>query len=73
MRGIFTALVSLSVASSSLAASPPLEHRASNQFISCLEKAGLDPVVSGESSYQNDIAPFNLRYVPCSWLRATIA
>ena len=66
MRTSFTSFVILSAVSSSLAAWVPLsqlQNRANSSFLDCLESAGLDPVVQGESDYATDAAAFNLRYV----------
>ncbi|RPD61410.1 FAD-binding domain-containing protein [Lentinus tigrinus ALCF2SS1-6] len=55
----------LAAALLSLAARVPyssLENRANSTFLSCLEHAGLDPVVQGEAAYATDSAPFNLRF-----------
>ncbi|KAI0706913.1 FAD-binding domain-containing protein [Cerioporus squamosus] len=65
MRASFTSFVVLSAVSSSLAAWVPLsslQNRANSSFLDCLEGAGLDPVVQGESDYATDAAPFNLRF-----------
>lgn len=62
----FSSFVVLSAVSASYAAWVPLsslQNRAQNTFFSCLENAGLDPVVQGESDYASATAAFNLRYV----------
>ena len=54
----------LAAASSALAAWVPasqLKNRGDSALLDCLEQAGLDPVVQGESAYATDAAPFNLR------------
>ena len=54
----------LVAASSALAAWVPasqLKNRGDSALLDCLEQAGLDPVVQGESAYATDAAPFNLR------------
>ena len=51
-----------------------LQNRANGNgtFLSCLEHAGLDPVVQGETAYMADSAPFNLRCVRARlWTRST--
>ena len=65
MRTSFSSFVVLSAVSSSLAAWVPLsqlQNRANSSFLDCLDSAGLDPVVQGESDYATDAAAFNLRY-----------
>ena len=61
--GLSISLV-LVAASSALAAWVPasqLKNRGDSALLDCLEQAGLDPVVQGESAYATDAAPFNLR------------
>lgn len=73
MRASFTSFVVLSAVSSSLAAWVPLsslQNRVDSPFLDCLETAGFDPVVQGESEYATDAAPFNLR---CVYLLAVVA
>ena len=64
MRGGLASFAILSAVSSALGAWIPyseLKNRGESAFLSCLEKAGLDPVVQGDPDYATDSAPFNLR------------
>ncbi len=61
-----TSLVLLYAVTTSLGAWTPLRslvRRDNSTFLDCLERAGLDAVVEGATTYANDSKPFNLRYV----------
>ena len=69
MRGILASAVVLS-ASAFGALIPYSELKArgygyakASPLVDCLDSAGLDPVVEGDSAYATGAAPFNLRYV----------
>ena len=64
MRRVLASSFVLSAATAALGAWIPasqLKHRGASALLDCLEGAGLDPVVQGESAYAADAAPFNLR------------
>ena len=63
MRAAFASFAILSAAVARAAWVPlsSLETRADNAFLDCMENAGLDPLVQGESGYASAAQPFNLR------------
>ena len=70
MRGVFASLVILSTTSAALGAFIPYSQlkarghqHARSSLLDCLDSAGLDPVVEGDSDYASDAAAFNLRCV----------
>ncbi|KAI0713966.1 FAD-binding domain-containing protein [Earliella scabrosa] len=65
MRAAFSSFVILAASSACLASWVPyssLQNRADSHFLDCLERAGLDPIVQGESEYATAAAPFNVRF-----------
>ncbi|KAI0755390.1 FAD-binding domain-containing protein [Daedaleopsis nitida] len=55
------AILSVAVARAAWVPLSSLEARASNAFLDCMDGAGLDPLVQGESGYTSAAQPFNLR------------
>ena len=73
-RSAFLVVLSAVLNASLVSAIPldTLQNRANGTFLSCLEHAGLDPVVQGETAYTADSTPFNLRCVRARlWTRST--
>ncbi|PIL24479.1 hypothetical protein GSI_14233 [Ganoderma sinense ZZ0214-1] len=69
MRGTFASIVVLSTASVALGALIPYSQlkarsyrHARSGLLDCLDSAGFDPVVEGDSAYATDASPFNLRF-----------